>query len=160
MAGKRIRIKLEATDLQQQLLSVVDSESTRRGINEIVGEMANKYVPAESGALRESMHAGPKTVTWSTPYARYQYYGEVYGPNFPIESQGIIVGWFSRPGERKHPTGRELGIPGEWKGWTFGYTTPGTKHHWYNRMLDNDKRVLQIRITNFLKRKFREKYGR
>ena len=157
MAGKRIRVKLDSTALQERLLSVVDRESTRRGINQIVGEMTNKYVPAKTGALRDSMKAGPKTITWSAPYARYQYYGEVYGPNFPIESGGNIVGWFSRPGEKKVPTGRELGIPGEWKGWTFGYTTPGTRHHWYKQLLDNDMRVLQIRITNFLKRKKKKK---
>lgn len=38
------------------------------------------------------------------------YYGEVYGPNIPIfdDDTGVPTGFWSPPGQRKHPTGRQL----------------------------------------------------
>ena len=156
MAGVRIKPKVNRTKLQKMLLEFVGNEKTQRGVNQIIADMVEPYVPYKTGALRQSVHVGPKTIAWTKVYARYQYYGEVYGPNFPIMSQGQIVGWYSRPGEKKHPTGRELGLPGYWKGWTFGYTTLGTGHHWIDKMLENDKRSMQLRITFYLKRRAKE----
>lgn len=156
MAGKRVKVKVNRTKLQKKLLSLVGNEKTLRGINQIIADMIEPYIPYKSGGLRQSVHVGPKTIAWTAIYARYQYFGEVYGPNFPIMSQGQIVGWYSNPGEKKHPTGRELGLPGYWKGWTFGYTTPGTGHHWVDKMLENDKQAMQLRITFYLKRRAKE----
>lgn len=158
MAGVRLKPKVKRTKLQKKLLELVGNEKTMRGVNQIIANTVEPYIPYKTGALRRSVQVGPKTIAWRKVYARYQYYGEVYGPNFPIMSQGQIVGWYSNPGEKKHPTGRELGLPGYWKGWTFGYTTPGTGHHWIEKMLSNtsDKRVMQIKITNYLKCRAKE----
>lgn len=38
----------------------------------------------------------------------------------------------------------------------FNYTTPGTGPFWDKVMLQRDKRAMQIRITNYLKRRARE----
>ena len=154
MAGTRRKVKINRTALQHKLLDVVGNDKTLRGINQIIADMIEPYVPMKSGALRQSVRVGPKTISWTLPYARYQYFGEIYGPNFPIISQGMIVGWYSP--EKKYPTGRELGLPGEWMGWVFGYTTPGTKHHWIDEMMKTEKRTMQIRITNYLKRRAKE----
>lgn len=157
MAGVRLWVKrfdIKPTILQQKLYGIIDNDKTRRGVNRIIADLIEPYVPFKSGALRQSVQVGPKQIRWTVPYARYQYYGEVYGPNFPIMSKGVIVGWWSP--EKKHPTGRELGVPGFWKGWKFGYTTPGTKHHWIDQMLQNDRRSMQLRITNYLKRRAKE----
>lgn len=157
MAGVRIKINVNRTALQKKLLALVGNDKTKRGVNQIIADMAQEYVPMKSGALRESVQVGPKIIAWTAVYARYQYYGEVYGPNFPIMRNGTIVGWYSP--EKKHPTGRELGIPGYWKGWIFGYTTLNTKHHWIDRVLQNDKQSMQLRITNYLKRRAKEMFG-
>lgn len=153
-----IRVKVEnfvtPTDLQRKLLNIISNDRVKRGVNQIIGDRANKYVPMKSGALRESMHVGPKTITWGSglDYGRYQYGGVVYEQNIPITSKGTIIGWYSRPGVEKRPTDRELGVPGEWKGWTFGYTTPGTKHHWIDEMLQHEHRAMNNEITAYLKR--------
>lgn len=177
MAGVRIFVKkldINPTILQQKLYKIAHDETTLRGVNEIIAETAEKYIPYKTGNLRRSVHIGPKTIAWTAPYARYQYYGEIYGPNYPIvkkDSAGQtwkVVGWYSPP--KKHKTGRELGVPRFWingdlgflgmpRHWfvhKFGYTTPGTKHHWLDVMLSKDKRTLQVRITNYLKRRARE----
>lgn len=140
------------TKKQQKLLAMLNDDNVRANINLRIKNDINKYVPKKSGKLRKSARVTPDSITWSTPYARYQYYGEVYGPNHPIMHRGVIVGWYSTPGMAKTPTGRELGVPGYWKGWRFGYTTHGTHHHWdeyfqmYVKMKTNQK------ITRYLKR--------
>ena len=100
--------------------------------NTIIGNKLNEFVPLKSGALRGSMTANAEGVHWGAglPYARYQYEGEVYEVNKAIYRKGRIVGWKSPVGIPKTPSGRELGVPGELDGWVFGYTTPGTMHHW------------------------------
>lgn len=115
---------------QEYLRKVSHDPAVLTHINQIIGTNLNQFVPMKSGALRGSMYADENGVHWGTPYAHYQYEGEVYGLNKAIYNKGRIVGWKSSPGEEKYPTGRELGIPGELNGWVFGYTTAGTHHHW------------------------------
>ena len=70
------------------------------------------YVPYRSGVLSKSALLntviGSGRIVQATPYARYLYYGEIYGPNFPIKEGGEIVGFYSTPGMKKTPTGRMM----------------------------------------------------
>ena len=72
------------------------------------------YTPFKNGVLEKSATIGTVIgsgeIVQSTPYARYQYYGRVYGPNIPIyqEGTGDIIGWFSPKGQKKYPTSRLL----------------------------------------------------
>lgn len=91
------------------------------------------YLPFDEGILAGSANTateiGSGEVVYDTPYARYLYYGEVYGPNIPIVENGEIVGWRSPP--EKHPTGREL-----------KYNTdknPLAGSHWFDRSMADHK---------------------
>lgn len=68
------------------------------------------YTPMDTGAMIQSATAGTVIgsgkIEYNSPYARYLYYGEVYGPNIPKKENGIIVGYWSPP--KKQPTGRPL----------------------------------------------------
>ncbi len=70
------------------------------------------YTPRRNGVLEQSAKLG--TVIGSgeirqiTPYARYMYYGKVYGPNIPIFENGQLIGFFSPKGKAKRPTGAQL----------------------------------------------------
>ena len=79
----------------------VDSECIR---------LMNPYTPMMNGDLCQSVKRGTEIgsgkLVYASPYARYQYYGEVYGPNFPIYKDGVLVGFYSPP--MKQPTGREI----------------------------------------------------
>ncbi len=70
----------------------------------------DKYTPMRTGALIRSATLGTKIgsgrIVYNSPYARYQYYGEIYGPNIPVYKDSELMGWFSPP--KKHPTGREI----------------------------------------------------
>ena len=70
------------------------------------------YTPRRNGMLEESVKLGTVigsgTLRYLSPYARYLYYGEVYGTNIPIFEGGQLVGFFSPKGQKKHPTGRQM----------------------------------------------------
>ena len=70
------------------------------------------YTPRRNGLLEESVKLGTVLgsgeLRYLSPYARYLYYGEIYGPNIPIYEGEQLVGFFSPKGKKKHPTGRAL----------------------------------------------------
>lgn len=147
-----------STKKQQQLMKLLNDKNVRTEVNTRILNAINNFVPMKTGALRQSGYATSTHIGWGqnlpAPYARYQYNGLVYVPNRPITKGGTIVGWFSPPGQHKHPdpNGRELGVPGEWKGWRFGYTTPGTRHHWDRAFQYQVKQKTNLEITRYLKR--------
>ena len=104
---------------QQPAGSAADSEVIR---------LCDPKVPFRTGVLKHSpMIAsviGQGLVIYATPYARYLYYGEVYGPNIPIFEAGELAGFWSPPGQKKHPTGRKLTYSG----------APERGAFWFERM--------------------------
>lgn len=70
------------------------------------------YCPFDTGFLANSPYilSTPGEVVYSGPNARYLYYGKVYGPNIPVfeDDSGVPTRYFSPPGQKKHPTGKDL----------------------------------------------------
>lgn len=124
----KFNAKLELNDLQNIL--------TKRGlepggrVQKVVDSAVLRYcdpkVPLRTGALRNSGRTstvvGSGVVIYGTPYARYLYYGEVYGPNIPRFVDGVLDGFWSPP--KKHPTGRPLQFSG----------APERGAFWFDRM--------------------------
>lgn len=152
------------TTKQQKLLKMLNDKRVQKQANEILKDYINHFVPKHHGALRRSAVATYESISWGhgLAYGIYQYEGEIYGKNYPIIRGGRIVGWYSKPGVKKHPTGRKTqpyDPANEWKGWPFGYTTPGTGHHW-DRLFNKDRRwkaKANIEITRYLKRECKER---
>ena len=96
---------LEARGLKPggKVQKFIDSEVIR---------LCDPKVPFATGVLKHSAITasviGQGIVVYSTPYARYLYYGQVYGPNIPRYEAGELAGFWSPPGKKKHPTGRKL----------------------------------------------------
>ena len=162
------------TALQTKLLKLINDPDTQDGINTILLQAMRPYIPTKSGNLKTSGYVTTKSIIWSTPYANYQYKGNVYGPNMPgIDDTGPA--WASR--RTKRPMGRELGsysgilmlyprwiMQGgrrvKYKASTplpykFGYTTGGTGHHWDQLMWEHDRQRVQAKITSYLKARAR-----
>lgn len=118
-----------ATSKIQRVQKYIDSECIRLMV---------PYTPMRNGVLFKSATFG--TVIGSgeirqiTPYARYLYYGKVYGPNIPIVEQGQLVGFFSPKGKKKHPTGAGL------KYSTSKHAQAGP--YWFKRMVADKKDVI------------------
>lgn len=99
-------------------------------IDNAVIRYSTPYVPFKTGTLANSAYSASKIgygeVVWDTPYARYLYFGEVYGPNIPVfeDSSGVPTRFFSPP--KKYPTGRQLNYDKS--------TNPQAGSHWFDRM--------------------------
>ena len=148
------------TALQRKLSYLLDDWEVQEGVTRIVVDAVTKYVPKLSGNLAEHVEIEGEEAVWTEPYAHYQHEGFVYGPNKAVWAGNSVVGWYTPKGTEKFPTGRMLGEAREsFNGWDFGYTTSGTGHHWIDKMWENenDRRVTNIKITNYLKRMAREK---
>jgi len=111
----QVTINLSMGDALRDKLEQINNPTTMLAIHNALARRCDPYVPMRSGMLASSGMANISAhgVTYTTPYARYQYYGEIYGPNIPIWEDGEIVSWWSPPNKR--PTGR--------------YMTHGTEMH-------------------------------
>lgn len=119
------------TERLQQTQRFIDSECMRLMV---------PYTPMRNGLLTESVKLGTVIgsgeLRYLSPYARYQYYGEIYGPNIPIKEGGELVGFFSPPGQKKHPTGRDITYD------TSRHTQAGKL--WFERMkADHGEAILE-----------------
>ncbi len=103
------------------------------------------YVPAENLVLSQNISITANEehgyVTYNSPYAHYQYMGEVYGPNIPIFDGDTLMGFWSPP--HKKPTGRKLQYN------TFIH--PLATDHWDKAMMTARKRDLVKSYAEYLK---------
>ncbi len=170
-----IRVRVPAaqlqTKLQKKLSDVVGNRKARLETNKIYLEMSNKYVPYEEGTLRNKGHYTEKSVIWDTEYAHYQYVGIVYGPNFPIYDRNADngkpvsyhidpvtnrrwpvfnpavatpIGFRTPKGMTKYPTNRSLSYHKD--------GNPLASKEWDKKMLQNDRRAFNNRVTSALKK--------
>lgn len=73
-----------------------------------VARFCDPYVPMQQGNLKNQHTIAPdgSRLVYTQPYAHYQYYEKVYGPNVPISKDGGTS--FISPVAPKHPTGKRL----------------------------------------------------
>ena len=110
----------------------------QKAIDAEVIRQCEPSVPFDAGTLSRSANLATKVgsgeVVYDTPYAHYQYYGEVYGPNFLVEVGGEMV-WRSPKDGKKSPTGRKLQYDKEMR--------PQAGSFWFERaMADHKEDVL------------------
>lgn len=86
----------------------------------------DRYIPMQSGALKNTRLIGPNYVAYNSPYAHYQYRGMLMlAPNGSS---------WAKKGEGKHDSGRELTYRG----------APMRGKEWDRRMwADNRDRILR-----------------
>lgn len=157
MIDFKVNVKINPNLLNNRLHRVLTDEKTGLEIHTLFEKMMQPYVPRDEGVLAQSTEITSKYVRYVSPYAHYQYIGEVYGPNFPIMQAGFVTGW--RSPMEKYPTGRELGIRGSnplFPGWVFGYRTPNTGHHWDKKMMQERGDSFIAQVKEILKRRAAE----
>lgn len=117
----------------RQKLGVDPGGYVQKAVDAAVIRECFPYLPFDEGVLAGSANTateiGSGEVIYDTPYARYQYYGEVYGPNIPIVENGVVTGYFSPP--EKFPTGEKLKYSTE--------KNPMAGSHWFDRAMADHK---------------------
>lgn len=107
-------IRFDDSDFQRAINEkkklLEEGSPVQRFVDSEVLRLMVPYTPMDTGAMIQYATAGTVIgsgkIQYNSPYARYLYYGEVYGPNVPIKENGIITGYWSPP--HKTPTGRPL----------------------------------------------------
>lgn len=143
MAQLIYKTQFNSLPIERKFKKLVNDPVTRRGINQIIVNMSERYVPVDTGALRKSVQFGPSQIKWTAPYARYLYYGEVYGPNIPIIVFNTVLGFWSP--KKKYPTGRDM-----------KYHSPGTGSRWVERMMRNRRQGFKTELTKYMKQRAKE----
>ena len=146
-------------------------EETMQEIHTLFAKLIDPWVPMRSrDGMAASVIATPEYIQYPGPYAHYQYVGTVYAANLPIiqgkDGNAQVVGWYSKPGVKKHPTERRLGTPGELRApdgtviWTFGYTTdmhPLATSRWDKVAMQTQLKLFERGVKDILLRKLSRK---
>ena len=103
------------------------SGAVQRLFTQECAKAMDRYVPMQTGTLKNTRFIGPDYVEYNQPYAHYQYYGELM-----LSQSGSA---WARRGERKHYAGKDLAYHG----------APVRGKLWDIRMwADNRRRLTQL----------------
>lgn len=120
-------------------------------VHNLFAKMCDPYVPFQEGVLSQTLEITPQFVRYVQPYSHYIYTGLVYGPNIPIMEKGVIVGWFSPPGQKKHPTGKRI---------QYGTGVhPQASAEWDKVMMQEHGDEFNEQVRQILIRRAAESYG-
>lgn len=110
-----MRISYTTITSGKELQAFMDRKFNPRMKSFVANEFArliDPWVPMREGMLSQgiaiSLDQENAYIYYNAPYAHYMYEGQVYGPSFPIIQDGIVVGWRSPKGKKKHPTGKQI----------------------------------------------------
>lgn len=153
MGALRLYIRKFQTDrINKRLTNICQNDKTFGiELHNILAKMCDPYVPMMDGDLSQTIEVTPEYVRYKMPYAHYQYTGIVYGPNIPITEDGVIVGWFSPPGQPKFPTG-----------YPIQYNTqmhPLATKEWDKAMMRDNKDEFLAEVQAALRRRYNDLYG-
>lgn len=106
---KSLDITVDLDGVEYALKSLPLDKPLRKQINQLVADYCEPYVPFKTGELSGNVSITENSITYNVPYARYQYYGRVYGPNFFRGYNTDGSPKFRTPaGTIKYPTGNRL----------------------------------------------------
>lgn len=127
------RLDLSELNAALERRGLTPGGKVQRVVDQAVIRYCDPKVPFDTGTLKHSAITasaiGDGMIVYATPYARYLYYGEVYGPNIPIYEGGELAGFVSPKGKAKRPTGRALTYRG----------APERGAHWFERAMAEHK---------------------
>ena len=139
-----VKVTIDDEAIVGKLDKLIDDTTMLQVHNEFA-RMCDPYVPMDTGTLAQTTEITPEGVRYTQPYAHYQYEGLVYGPNIPIIENGMIVGWFSPPGQKKNPTGEAIHYSTE--------QHPLASSQWDKAMMKDQGDEFKQQVTNILKEK-------
>lgn len=145
-----IDVDIDTAKLAKEFEALKD-DNVMYQIHNLFAKMCDPYVPMKEGVLSQSVNIEKDKVIYPQPYAHYMYVGEVYGPNIPIIEDGIVVGWFSPPGQKKHPTGKDINYNKEMH--------PLASKEWDKAMMNARGEEFLNQVKEILMQRFKELYG-
>lgn len=130
-----MEIKINSANQIKAKLGLQKNGKTHQAFTLKCKNNMDKFVPMSAGILRKNVDVGSDSITYMTPYARYQYYGKLYVD--PETGKGAMYsptyGFWSRKGVAKINSGKDL-----------VYHTAGTGSFWDKKMWSaNGKQIIK-----------------
>lgn len=101
----------------------------------------DKYVPKDTGMLRDNIIKTKTSVTYNVPYAHYQYIGKLYVmDNGKGAYYNPDYGYWSKPNTAKKPTDRDLKHNGI------------TTSYWDKKMWSAEKDIIIKEVQEYVNR--------
>ena len=129
-------IHLEIYNSQQTADRICGKDNVGKFVASEWSRYFAKYVPMQSGTLRTNISIEPFKVIYESPYAHYQWEGELY-----VADNGSS---WAKQGEIKHPTGIPLNYSKE--------QNPLATSHWEVPAYDAFKDVVANSISEYIRR--------
>lgn len=146
----QVKVEVDEKAIENRITNLID-DTTMLMIHKLLAMMCDPYVPFDTGVLSQTLEITPEWVRYNTPYAHYMYMGLVYGQNIPIIRQGQLVGFFSRPGVTKTPTGDVI---------TYNRSKhPLATAEWDKAMFRDRQEEFLTQVQAILYRRGRQLYG-
>lgn len=137
----RVTSSIDASEILRRR-GLGSSDRARRYLAGRFRMRCDPYVPKQQGMLKNTAQILPHGagVIYKQPYAHYQYYGMVMGPNVLTKK-----GWRStlKKGEKKHYTGKPLQY----------HDGPMRGREWDKRMLADHREDLEKDMSAYLGRR-------
>ncbi len=141
-------LKMQPVSVIKARLGIEPNGRVHKYFTKRCADHMDNYVPlADGGLAYKTRTIETNRIIYNAPYAHYMYEGKVMGPNIPIKEDGIIVGWFSPPGQAKHYTGKNIDYS---KSIARGHTQAGP--YWDKRMWSAEKLDIIKEVQEFMKR--------
>lgn len=130
-------VKIKPTSQIKARLGLEQNGRVQKFFTKTCEKHMDKYIPYDKGNLRTIKDVQDDSITYESPYARYQYYGKkmVMPENGKSAFYSPDYGFWSKKGETKTLTDEDL-----------IYHTPGTGPYWDKRMVsaEMDKVVKEV----------------
>ena len=146
--GVKIDLTGFESDLYNMVIGVVHDKTARLEVANMLYKKMDPYVPMDQGTLAQTVEIDENKIRYLQPYAHYMYEGIVYGPNIPIIENGMVVGFFSRPGMKKTPTGAMIEYSKEFH--------PKATSHWDEVMMQTEGDSVKAEVANIFVRRMKE----
>ena len=142
-SGFTVKIKINSTNKIIKDHGLDRDGRVTRFLRDEADRLMNPFVPMDNGMLRRNK-TYPKNneIKYTSPYAKYQYYGKMYiSPTLGVSGIPLKSGrWWSTKGEKKIPTSKNL-----------KYHTSGTGPKWDKLMMQRRKNDLVKDVENYIK---------
>lgn len=138
-----VKVKMNSTNKIIRDHGLDKDGRVTRYLRDTADRFMNPYIPMDNGMLRRNKtYPSNHEIKYTSPYARYQYYGKMYiSPKLGVSGIPLKSGrWWSPKGEIKTPTSKKL-----------KYHTSGTGPKWEKLMLQRRKNDLVKDVKNYIK---------
>ena len=142
-SGFTVKVKLNSTNKIIKDHGLDKNGRVVRRLRDTADRLMNHFVPMDNGELRRlKTYPSNNQIKYTSPYAKYQYYGKMYiSPTLGVSGIPLKSDrWWSPKGEKKTPTSKNL-----------KYHTSGTGPKWDELMMQRRKNDLVKDVENYIK---------